>query len=137
MIPIHAIPSYIIHGYIFESVQRKKETPWCVWLVIFYLILYNICVGYVTLQIGCEHGIGINRFRLVFNDIGIDGVYSINAYPICVGQVDIIFWRGFRDYYPIYKYLINTHTYTQAFVYIKSSCQQWLHLVITNKPIHT
>lgn len=58
---------------------------------IFYLILYNTCAGYVTLQIGCEHGIGINRFRLVFNDIGIDGAHSTNAYPIYVGQVDIIF----------------------------------------------
>jgi len=47
--------------------RRKKRTPlhefeMTIGIFIFYLILYNTCTGYVTLQIGCEHGIGINRF---------------------------------------------------------------------------
>lgn len=29
----------------------------------------------------------------------------------------------------------NVYVYTCS--YIKTSCQQWLHLVITNKPIYT
>lgn len=54
---------------------------------------------------GREHGVGINRFRLVFNDIGIDGLHSERERARAPGQV---YWYSEEGLKIIiqYKYII-------------------------------